>query len=143
MTQYALITYYQVWENYGAHNWDGKGECPQYWKAKDGHEEVDHNINTFDVDVLREKATALQPESNEYIRFDLVDWELVNVEEHYSSVVEAISEAFQQGETDLGYVRYCFGRETVFDIIVAKLEEEGRLITEGTVSYMKRIKSFK
>lgn len=21
-------------ENYGAHAWDGKGECPQYWKCK-------------------------------------------------------------------------------------------------------------
>ena len=23
-------------ENYGAHDWDGKGECPQYWKFKGG-----------------------------------------------------------------------------------------------------------
>lgn len=23
-------------ENYGSHDWDGKGECPQYWKAKGG-----------------------------------------------------------------------------------------------------------
>ena len=28
----------QVYENYGAHAWDGKGECPQYWKAKGGSE---------------------------------------------------------------------------------------------------------
>jgi hypothetical protein len=21
-------------ENYGAHDWDGQGECPQYWKCK-------------------------------------------------------------------------------------------------------------
>ena len=26
----------QVRENYGAHAWDGKGECPQYWKNKGG-----------------------------------------------------------------------------------------------------------
>jgi hypothetical protein len=26
----------QVHENYGAHDWDGKGECPSYWKAKGG-----------------------------------------------------------------------------------------------------------
>lgn len=143
MAQYILIAYYQVWENYGAHSWDGEGECPQYWKAKGGHEEVERNINTFDVDVLREKAAALQPESNEYIRFDLVDWELVNVEEHYSSVVEAISEAFQQGETDLGYVRYCYGSETIFNTIVARLEEEGRLVTDGSVPYLKRIVSLK
>ena len=28
----------QYHENYGAHDWDGEGECPQYWKAKGGSE---------------------------------------------------------------------------------------------------------
>jgi hypothetical protein len=28
----------QIEENYGAHNWDGKGECPQYWKMKGGND---------------------------------------------------------------------------------------------------------
>lgn len=35
---WRLVIQTQVYENYGAHNWDGKGECPQYWKAKGGHE---------------------------------------------------------------------------------------------------------
>jgi len=26
----------QYLENYGAHDWDGEGECPQYWKPKGG-----------------------------------------------------------------------------------------------------------
>jgi len=26
----------QFMENYGAHDWDGHGECPQYWKMKGG-----------------------------------------------------------------------------------------------------------
>ena len=26
----------QFRENYGAHNWDGEGECPQHWKSKGG-----------------------------------------------------------------------------------------------------------
>lgn len=28
----------QVQENYGAHDWDGVGECPQYWKFKGGND---------------------------------------------------------------------------------------------------------
>ena len=24
-------------ENYGAHDWDGQGDCPQYWKPKGGN----------------------------------------------------------------------------------------------------------
>jgi hypothetical protein len=28
----------QYAENYGAHTWDGKGACPQYWKMKGGED---------------------------------------------------------------------------------------------------------
>ena len=28
----------QYMENYGAHDWDGTGECPQYWKMKGGED---------------------------------------------------------------------------------------------------------
>jgi len=32
----------QIHENYGAHDWDGTGKCPQYWKAKGGNDiEID------------------------------------------------------------------------------------------------------
>lgn len=31
-----LVILTQFKENYGAHDWDGKGECPQYWKFKGG-----------------------------------------------------------------------------------------------------------
>lgn len=28
----------QIYENYGVHDWDGIGECPQYWKPKGGED---------------------------------------------------------------------------------------------------------
>lgn len=31
-----LVIKTQVRENYGAHDWDGRGEAPQYWKNKGG-----------------------------------------------------------------------------------------------------------
>ena len=34
----------QYKENYGAHDWDGQGECPQYWKFKGGSTYVVENI---------------------------------------------------------------------------------------------------
>lgn len=36
MTRLIITT--QVYENYGAHDWDGKGECPEYWKPKFGND---------------------------------------------------------------------------------------------------------
>lgn len=31
-----LVVDTQYMENYGAHGWDGIGECPQHWKMKGG-----------------------------------------------------------------------------------------------------------
>jgi hypothetical protein len=31
-----IVIHTQQYENYGAHTWEGKGECPQRWKAKGG-----------------------------------------------------------------------------------------------------------
>ena len=33
-----LVIATQDYENYGAHDWDGEGVCPHYWKAKGGSE---------------------------------------------------------------------------------------------------------
>lgn len=35
---YRVVATTQCYENYGAHQWDGQGVCPQYWKAKGGNE---------------------------------------------------------------------------------------------------------
>jgi hypothetical protein len=35
---YRVVVTTQVYENYGAHAWNGEGECPKYWKAKGGNE---------------------------------------------------------------------------------------------------------
>ena len=29
-----LVIQTQYKENYGYHDWDGKGECPQYWDSR-------------------------------------------------------------------------------------------------------------
>ena len=34
--QMKIVIYTQHRENYGAHDWSGFGECPQYWKSKGG-----------------------------------------------------------------------------------------------------------
>ena len=39
----------QILENYGAHDWDGQGECPQYWKAKGGNDYC-HMLEGFCAD---------------------------------------------------------------------------------------------
>ncbi len=73
-----LLITTQVYENYGAHDWDGKGECPQYWKAKGGSDYVVKNFRDFGrvtevIMALRGKVET----DNEYFREYIIDWEVV------------------------------------------------------------------
>ena len=44
-----LVIQTQYKENYGAHDWDGQGECPQYWKFKGGDTFVVQGVSTKDL----------------------------------------------------------------------------------------------
>ena len=44
-----LLISAQYMENYGAHDWDGQGQCPQYWKFKGG-EDYAFPLGTYDRD---------------------------------------------------------------------------------------------
>ena len=72
-----LLITTQTHENYGAHDWDGKGACPQYWKAKGGSDYVvlDVNINRAAETVA---AVRSQVENDcEYFREYIIGWEVV------------------------------------------------------------------
>lgn len=74
-----LLITCQYMENYGAHDWDGKGECPQYWKFKGGedfflsldgfnpnHEFADKRLQMI-VDSVRSQVEWDNPTSRQYI----------------------------------------------------------------------------
>ena len=73
-----LLITTQVHENYGAHDWDGVGECPQYWKAKGGNDYVIRNFTDFGNVTETVMALRSQVESdNEYFREYIINWEIV------------------------------------------------------------------
>jgi hypothetical protein len=81
-----IIINTQVHENYGAHDWDGKGECPQYWKAKPGCDYVIENISMDDVLAADNASNYLRgiidqyrskfENDSEYYQEYLIDWNL-------------------------------------------------------------------
>jgi hypothetical protein len=74
-----LLITTQVYENYGAHDWDGKGECPSYWKAKGGNDYVVKNLR--DLGRVTEVVMALRSqveEDSQYFREQVIDWEVVS-----------------------------------------------------------------
>ena len=57
----------QYMENYGAHDWNGEGECPQYWKAKGGNDYVFQGIPSEDIDDhLHETLDAFLAHRDDY-----------------------------------------------------------------------------
>ena len=44
MSNKNLVIWTQYRENYGAHTWDGEGDCPQHWKNKGGGTYVFENV---------------------------------------------------------------------------------------------------
>ena len=75
MSKLLIIT--QVYENYGAHDWDGEGECPQYWKPKGGSEYVVKNIDVNRVDHLVKGVWNQVESASEYYRETILLWEVV------------------------------------------------------------------
>jgi hypothetical protein len=79
MMKIVIATQYH--ENYGAHDWDGKGQCPQYWKPKGGSEYVisrkltfNESLDTKLVDALVAEATKHLNRSTDYSREYVIDW---------------------------------------------------------------------
>lgn len=61
-----LVIHTQIRENYGAHTWDGSGECPQYWKFKGGNTIVVSGVTSANCGGLRVRMSDIICESNEY-----------------------------------------------------------------------------
>lgn len=72
-----LLITTQVYENYGAHDWDGQGECPQYWKAKLGRDYVVLNIDVNRVDELMHAVWNQVEHASEYYRETILGYEVV------------------------------------------------------------------
>ncbi len=72
-----LLITTQVYENFGAHDWDGVGQCPSYWKAKGGSDYVVKNINVNQVTETVMGVRGQIEEDNDHYRETIIDFRLV------------------------------------------------------------------
>ena len=70
-----LVIRTQLQENYGAHDWDGTGTCPQYWKFKGGSEYKITNIplNIDHSQVV--KLSGIEQFGDHFIE-TVIDWSI-------------------------------------------------------------------
>ena len=76
-----LLITTQTQENYGAHDWDGVGECPSYWKFKGGID-YKYDLGQFgrSEEAITELVMALREqieEDNDYYRNHIIGYQVV------------------------------------------------------------------
>jgi len=76
-----LLITTQIQENYGAHDWDGTGTCPQYWKFKGGNDyKYDLGSVVRNTEALQELVEFFRGQidvDNEGFREYIIGWEVV------------------------------------------------------------------
>jgi len=77
-----LVIHTQHKENYGAHDWDGKGECPQYWKFKGGNTYVVRDLSSAHINKIADQGiptlTKLIESKSEAWEEYILGWEIVD-----------------------------------------------------------------
>jgi hypothetical protein len=76
-----LVIQTQHRENYGAHDWDGKGSCPQYWKMKGGNTYVVEDLSTRSINKISDNGiptlSCLIESKSDMFEEYIIDWEIV------------------------------------------------------------------
>lgn len=115
-----LVIYTQIRENYGAHDWDGEGECPQYWKNKGGEVYVVENLTPAQVRKINESGIPT-----------------------LSNLLSSQSEMFQESVVDVSILgdneKVCDEWETPFTLSYENQRWVGRrTVPNGEFGYMNR-----
>ena len=76
----TLVIQTQCRENYGAHDWDGKGECPQHWKFKGGNTYFVTDLTSAQINKIANGGiptlTDLIEYKGEMFQEYILDWEI-------------------------------------------------------------------
>ena len=133
----------QIRENYGAHDWDGKGACPQYWKCKGGDVYVVPNLTVAQVLKVKENGIptlkALIESRNEGFEEYVVDWSILDDDAKVCDEWETPFNLFWEGNRwvarrtvdngEYGYMRREVASKTEeYDMLMAGDRENYRVV---------------
>lgn len=108
-----LVISTQCHENYGAHDWDGQGECPQYWKAKGGSEyKVTGVPLNIDYEVVIDLIRSQIEKSNEYYRETILGWSIES-----DDYLSAFERSQMQYEGTIQFSEPCIEYASLFDCV--------------------------
>lgn len=132
-----LVIITQLRENYGAHDWDGTGFVPQYWKNKGGSQyivdDIEHfvaidddffakNIKSIVYDGISTKITEL----NEYYEVSIINYSIEDND--YMSEFEKSQLEYE------GFIRFFEPRIDIEGNVIArdKASENNNIVMSDT-----------
>lgn len=132
-----LVIITQLRENYGAHDWDGTGSVPQYWKNKGGSQyivdDIEHfvaidddffakNIKSIVYDGISTKITEL----NEYYEVSIINYSIEDND--YMSEFEKSQLEYE------GFIRFFEPRIDIEGNVIArdKASENNNIVMSDT-----------
>lgn len=129
---HAIIARYQFLENYGAHCWDGKGECPQHWKFKGGTDIVIADDVTLqdwvcNMNAYREQALEQEVRDSDDIGRWLIDVICVPMGKKAERAVnDFIANLEDHERSDMEYARFLFDCDHQWDSVRPNDRRTGR-----------------
>ena len=121
---FALHGSYQIAENYNTDSVDGQ---PAYWKMKGEHTTVSALFNLEQLQMFNhaEKQAIVDadaPVSCEWWDYSDGDWEIITLDD---ALIEAVRLhcALPEHNDDMGFCRFEFGNEFMFDWVVKQHPE--------------------
>jgi len=125
MANLGLIVHTQNYENYAFHENGELNTDNPYWKAKGGDEILvtvlsHEQVIELGTDKLSQMASDSLPESSMAYEYNLLDWELVELN---GELVKTVKKLIDQS-TDLGYTKYEFGNDATWDWAVKQLPKK-------------------
>jgi len=133
-----IVIQTQIKENYGAHNWDGEGECPQYWKFKGGETYIVPDLSEEQVAQVIELGMptliALIEERNEYYEEYVQNWASLDDDAPVSEAWETPYSLYWEGggwvarrvipNDEYGYLHQDIGSKTEqYDMLMGGIRE--------------------
>ena len=120
-----MVIQTQFVENYGAHDWDGEGECPQHWKNKFGDTYImDITIQQAQDDSFMQHVLDNIEHKSEYTEEYILSWSYVD------DIDFAESNHVEEWESPI-YLEYAYGGLTAkqyrktdisHELVVGRLE---------------------
>lgn len=119
-----LVISTQCRENYGAHDWDGQGSVPQYWKNKGGSEYIVDDIEHFvaiDDDFFAKNIKS--------VVYDHIAQNITHNNEYYEQTI--INYSIEDNDYMPEYEKFQLEFEGFVRFYEPRIDIEGNILTRG------------